>query len=203
MNNKTLPIWASILIVFVVAVVVVSIVSYVIYRKITPAPTPSIITPSSPIAHETMEVKVYFVDKRMINARVGYEDMVRPVMRTIPKTEDVVRAIIEELLKGLTSEEEAQGYITLIPYAKQISSFAPHASKMQKPYSYGRVKLLSLNIEDKIAYVDFSNELEAYGGGSTASSLIYWQIVKTLTPFPAIGEVVISVEGRTEDVLQP
>ena len=195
MNDNSLPTWVSISIVVIAAVVVVGIASYVIYRKITPA-----LTPSPPTTHETMEVKVYFVDKQMINARVGYEDMVKPVMRTIPKTEYVVRAVIEELLKGPTSEEEVQGYTTFIPDAKQISSFARFGLR---PYSHGQITLLSLSIKNKTAFVDFSNELEAYGGGSCASSLIYWQIVKTLTQFPTIDKVVISVEGRTEDILQP
>ncbi|MEO2003382.1 MAG: GerMN domain-containing protein, partial [Candidatus Poribacteria bacterium] len=70
-------------------------------------------------------------------------------------------------------------------------------------YTRGVSKLLRLRIDDGTAYPDFSNEIHAYGGGGMPSALISAQIVKTLRQFPEIGSVVISVEGRTANVLQP
>lgn len=169
-----------------IVVVLIGIASYVIYQYV----------------YEKRKVKVYFVDKKLINIPpFEVKGMVKPVtrnVRSIPKTEAVVKATIEELLKGPTSEEKAQGYMTAIPSQKEISR-----PVHPRPYSYGRIKLLNLNIKNKKAYVDFSNELEAYGGGSLVAGLISWQIVKTLTQFPAVDKVKLSIEGRTEGILQP
>ncbi len=131
---------------------------------------------------ETMEIKVYFIDREMmIEGRADYKDMVKPVVRTIPKTKTVARAAIEELLKGPLDKEKST-YISSIPKG---------------------VKINSLEIKNGIAYIDFSEELSAYGGGSASALTIGWQIRKTLMQFPTVGDVVISIEGRTEDILQP
>lgn len=131
---------------------------------------------------ETMEIKVYFVDTQMmIEGIADYKDMVKSVTRTIPKTQAVARAAIEELLKGPLNEERAT-YSSSIPKG---------------------VKINSLRIEKGTAYIDFSEELQAYGGGSAAAITIEWQIKKTLMQFPTVDEVIISIEGRTEDILQP
>lgn len=71
------------------------------------------------------------------------------------------------------------------------------------PYDGDRVRLLSLRIENKAAHADFGSELEAYGGGSANVCCIWPQIVSTAAQFPFIEDVKISIEGRTEDILQP
>jgi spore germination protein GerM len=66
------------------------------------------------------------------------------------------------------------------------------------------VKLQSLNIrEDGTAFVDFDEQLQAGVGGSCKVSAIRAQITETLKQFPTVKNVIISINGRTEDILQP
>jgi hypothetical protein len=105
-----------------------------------------------------------------------------PTEREIPKTQAVARAALEELLKGPTKEEKAAGFITNINSG---------------------VKIQSLVIESGVARVDFDEQLEYQVGGSCRVAAISAEIVQTLKQFPTVQEVVISVNGRTEDILQP
>lgn len=105
-----------------------------------------------------------------------------PVERQIIKTPAIARATIEELLKGPTQEEKAQGFFTSINEG---------------------VKINSLTIVDGVAKIDFDETLEAAVGGSCRVSAIRQEITQTLKQFPTVKEVIISINGRTEDILQP
>lgn len=104
------------------------------------------------------------------------------VQRTVPATQAVARAALEELLEGPSAEESAAGYITSIPQGVTIQSLA---------------------IENGTALVDFSSELETGIGGSCRVTHIRRQIEATLMQFPTVTNVVISIDGRTDDILQP
>ena len=54
-----------------------------------------------------------------------------------------------------------------------------------------------------MATADFTKEMNAYAGGSLRVKLLREQITQTLMQFPTVKQVVIAVEGQTEDVLQP
>mgnify|MGYP005847417127 CR=1 FL=1 len=130
-----------------------------------PSPTPSM-----------TKVKVYY-------SRSSATDIeFVPVERTIPKTAAIGRAAIEELLKGPTPEEEAQGLDNPIP---------------------SNARLLSLKIVDGVAYADFDEALQFGVGGSVRTMAIRKMITLTLMQFSTVKEVIISIEGRTEDILQP
>lgn len=129
---------------------------------------------------EKMIVKVYF-SNTYLDPEVTCEK-VFSVKRQIEPTKAVARAAIEELLKGPTSNEREDRYQTSINEG---------------------VKLNSIKIEGSTAYADFNEKLEYQVGGSCRVSLISKQIEETLKQFDTIDEVVISVEGRTEDILQP
>jgi len=105
-----------------------------------------------------------------------------PVSRQIAKTTAVARAALDELLKGPTAEEKAQGYFTSINPG---------------------VKIQQLTIADGIAKVDFDEAMEQGLGGSCRVSAIRAQITETLKQFSTVKNVIISVNGRTEDILQP
>ena len=105
-----------------------------------------------------------------------------PVERTIPRTQAVGRAALEELLKGPTDKEKKERYFTSIN---------------------GGVIIQKLTIENGIARVDFSDELEFQVGGSCRVAAIRAQIIETLKQFPSVSEVIISINKRTEDILQP
>ncbi len=104
------------------------------------------------------------------------------VARLVPKTQLVLRAAIEELLKGPTPTEKELGFGTSINSGVTINS---------------------AKISGDTATIDFSKKIEENAGGSCRVSAIRSQITNTAKQFPSIKNVVISVEGRTEDILQP
>ena len=60
-----------------------------------------------------------------------------------------------------------------------------------------------IEVNDGVAKVDFSKQMEFEMGGSCRVGLIRLQVEETLKQFPEIKQVIISVDGRTEDILQP
>ena len=133
-------------------------------------------TPSTDI-----KVKVFFGNIKK-NPQAFDCTLVYGVERNIKKTPDFIKQTVEELLKGPLEEEKKEGY---------FSSINPN------------VKINSLVIKDGIAYIDFDPTLEQAVGGSCRVAAIRSQIVTTLKQFPEIKDVVISINGRTEDILQP
>ncbi len=125
---------------------------------------------------ETMTIGIYFV--RVVEG----QEQVEMVEREIPHTVATGRAAIEELLQGPTSQEEAEGFSTSINEGTELQS---------------------IDIQDNVAFVDFNERLEEGVAGSAWVTAIREQIEKTLLQFGTIEEVVISIEGRTEDILQP
>jgi hypothetical protein len=126
-------------------------------------------------------VKVFF--GRPVEGDMETEcEHVVAVGRTIDKTEAVARAALLELFNGPTAMEKEFGYITSINPG---------------------VVIQKLTIENKVAKVDLSKELERAVGGSCRVAAIAAQIRETLKQFPTVESVVISIDGRTEDILQP
>jgi spore germination protein GerM len=91
----------------------------------------------------------------------------------------VLKVAIEELLKGLASKEKDLGFIELIDQD---------------------VMLNSAKIENGIATIDLSKD---QSGGSCRVALIESQIINTAKQFSNVNNVIISVNGRTGDILQP
>ncbi len=129
---------------------------------------------------ETMFVKVYFNNDKM-DPEFSC-NKVFPVERQIVKTKAVARAALEELLKGATENEKSLGF---------FSNINPG------------VKIQKLTIENGVARVDFDEQLEYQVGGSCRVAAIRWEITETLKQFPSVQSVIISINGRTEDILQP
>jgi len=130
---------------------------------------------------EQMTIKVYFGSEKL-NPEVMDCRLVYPIDRKIVKTTSIARAALEELLKGPTEEEKANGYYTSINSG---------------------VTIQKLTIVDGVARVDFDEQLEFQVGGSCRVAAINSQIVTTLKQFPSVKEVIVSIDGRTEDILQP
>lgn len=129
---------------------------------------------------ETIKVKVYFNNNKL-DPEVSC-NKVFPVEREIPKTSAVARAVLEDLLKGPSEKEKSEGFFTNINSG---------------------VKIQKLTIENDVAKVDFDEQLEFQVGGSCRVSAIHAQITQTLKQFPTVKDVIISINGRTEDILQP
>ena len=130
---------------------------------------------------ETMVVKVYFSNSQKDPQALHCEE-VYPVERYIPKTVAVIRAALEELLKGPNDIEIEQGCFTSINQGVEVQSLA---------------------VEDGVAKIDLNTQLEYQVGGSCRVQAIRAQITETLKQFPEVQEVIISIDGRIEDILQP
>jgi hypothetical protein len=127
-----------------------------------------------------MKIKVFFNNNKLDPETTCTK--VFPVEREITRTEATARAAITSLLFGLNSAEAKSGFST---------SINPN------------VKLNSITIEDGVAKADFSKELEAGVGGSCRVAVIRAQITETLKQFSTVKDVVISIDGRAKDILQP
>ncbi|AKM78401.1 TPA: hypothetical protein DDZ49_01040 [Candidatus Wolfebacteria bacterium] len=131
-------------------------------------------------SQKTRRVNVFFNNSNLDPAFLC--DKVFPVTREIPWTEGIGRAAIEELLKGPNEQDKESDYFTNISPNVQINS---------------------LIIENGTARIDFTENLERNVGGSCRVTAIRAQIINTLKQFSTIREVIVSINGRTEDILQP
>ncbi|MBN1325776.1 GerMN domain-containing protein [Candidatus Falkowbacteria bacterium] len=130
---------------------------------------------------ELMNIKIFFGNS-IKNPNTMDCSLVYPVERKVPKTITTATAAINELLKGLTEEEKSVNYYTSINPG---------------------VRLQKVTIKDGTAYADFDEQLEFQVGGSCRVTNIRSQITQTLKQFSSIKNVVISINGRAEDILQP
>lgn len=125
-------------------------------------------------------VKIFFgnikEDPEVLNCEKVYS-----VERKVFENKVMVQAL-EELLKGPTLEEQEKGYLTNINSGVNINS---------------------LIVENNIVKVDFDEQLGFQVGGSCRVMAIRSQITRTLVQFPEINDVIISINGRIEDILQP
>ncbi|MDP2642741.1 MAG: GerMN domain-containing protein [Candidatus Peregrinibacteria bacterium] len=142
--------------------------------------------PVAPIAAETpaktMIVKVYFNNPKIDPNWDTECSNVFAVEREIPYTKSVALAAINELLKGPLSAEKTQGYMSNINSG---------------------VKVQKLNIVNSVAKIDFNEQLQYQVGGSCKISAIIAQIKQTLKQFKTIKDVIISIDGESEAILQP
>lgn len=127
---------------------------------------------------ENMVVKAYFGN----TATTVSCNTVFYAQRTIIKTQAPAGAALEQLLSGPTDLEKRAGFFTTINPG---------------------VKVQSLTITDGVAKVDFNEELQKNVAGSCKVTAIRAQIEETLKQFPTVKSVVISINGKTEDILQP
>lgn len=157
----------------------------VIFRKDNPSGLPEndasveIPVSFSPIPGVT-RVNVFFANP----SRGSAQDcrLVFPLSRDISATSSIASATLAELMRGPNDAERAVGYISLIP---------PEAA------------VRKVTLDNGTIIADFTSGLSDGIAGSCMVGAIRSQIEETLRQFPAVSSVVISVDGRTEDVLQP
>ena len=94
------------------------------------------------------------------------------VRRSVPQTDSLPQTAMEELLKG------------------------PAKGSGLYPVFWKGTKVRGVKVKDGIAYVDFSKELTAYGGGSFVEQGIIGSTILTLTSFPQIERVQFLKEGK-------
>ncbi len=116
-------------------------------------------------------------------------------IRSLPKTASVASAALRELVWGPVGADSIFG--TAIPSPKTIAEYTG-----DKAGWTGRVYLRSVRIEGDTAYVDWSREMRAWGGGAMQLESLQAQVDLTLKQFPQVKNVIMTVEGA-EDVFQP
>lgn len=152
----------------------------IIWQSRPPQAQPSVPEITVIPEEELTIVKVFFGS---LKAPEGEEcTTVYPLERKIDKTSNMERKTLEELLKGPIKSEKDNGYYTSINDG---------------------VKIKKLTIDNGFAIIDFDKSLEEGVGGSCRVTSIRTQITETMKQFPSIKSVVISIDGRTEDILQP
>lgn len=130
---------------------------------------------------KTLTVSAFFPN-RIIDPNAVDCNRVFPVARRVARTPEVAASALEELLRGPSLDEAKRGYVTSMNSG---------------------VRLQKLVIRDGVASADFDETLELAVGGSCRVTAIRSQITETLKQFPAVKAVVISINGRAADILQP
>lgn len=126
---------------------------------------------------EKSVVNVYFIDPALQQnndcSEVDFEK------RTMLKTQNVAELAVEELLQGPTSEWA----VTEVPDYTTLNS---------------------ISIQNGTAYVDFDTyNINAWNGGACKVTALRAQIEQTLLQFPTVDRVAITVNGESEEILQP
>ncbi|MBS4012831.1 MAG: GerMN domain-containing protein [Bacteroidetes bacterium] len=129
---------------------------------------------------ESVAIKIFF-NHSQLDPEFSC-DKVFAVERVIPKTQAIARAGLEQLLTGPSEIEKINGYFTSLNDGVEIQK---------------------LVIENGVAKVDFNEQLEFQVGGSCRVRAIRAQIEETLKQFSTVDRVIVSIDGRTEDILQP
>jgi len=134
------------------------------------------------ISGDTMTVKAYFINQDQDPQRLDCT-RVDAVSRTVPRSVAAARVALEMLVAGPTASEKQAGFITVINPG---------------------VTVTFLSIQDGVAHVSFSRELQEGVGGSCLVTTIRSQIEQTLMQFPSVTSVRVSVDGYADDeILQP
>jgi hypothetical protein len=124
---------------------------------------------------ETVTVEVFFQDANLF--AVGTEPYEVPVTRLIPATDDLPRAVLEQLFLGPTTAEQAAGLTLVLSGTTGFSEF---------------------RLENGIAHVRLSGECNSGGSTYTIANLIF----ANLAQFPSIQAVKIyDQNGETETPL--
>ena len=107
-------------------------------------------------------------------------DKLQSVFRELPKKSNPLYVAALELLKGPNNSESRDGFFSEIPKG---------------------TKILGAKSSGNILEVNFSKELEGYGGGTSRVKALVAEIVYTLTEASKADKVRILIEGKKEAVL--
>ena len=151
---------------------------------------PSIVLPdtedendvSAPAADEITSVQIFFGSSKEDPDTRSCE-VVYPVTRDIEPTLAVAKEAIDQLLAGVTDDEDDQGYFTSINTQARVETIV---------------------VEQGTATVEFSEEFADGLAGSCKVAAVRAQVEETLLALPMIDHVIIKIDGvPDEEVLQP
>ncbi|NLU11166.1 MAG: hypothetical protein GXW90_09595 [Tepidanaerobacter acetatoxydans] len=117
---------------------------------------------------EMIPVTLYFKS----GSSSGKFDYFVPVTRMVSRTQNQIKTALEELIKG-----PADGTALVSPLPKDT-------------------KVLDVIQKDSEVVVNFSKEIEGYGGGVDVEQSVVNSVVLTVSEFPGVELVSIQVEGR-------
>lgn len=124
----------------------------------------------------TMEISLYFGNPQAIEIdQPGEYGYVLPVSREIPQTDEMLRAALEELIKGPGAND---------------GDLLPAMSNS--------VNILDITVENATATINFCREVLGNGweGGVRASEIFIQAISWTVTQFEHVDDVLVLVEGE-------
>lgn len=150
---------------------------------------------TSTTSKEKTEITLYFV--KNFHYALNSESLfyLEPVKRTIPKTQSIAKAAVEELLKGLEGQD-------IVDDGQQKIKFENAKHEEWISFLPKDAKVLSVKIENGIATVDFDRKILTANVGSEGEELGIYQIVNTLTEFPTIEAVRFTVEGKSSGTIE-
>lgn len=109
-------------------------------------------------------------------------DKLEAVERELPTNENPVAIAIDQLLRGPSEQEAANGISTKIPSGTRSRNVA---------------------VEGRTAFVDLNSGLVEFEGGSDEAKAIVAQIVYTATGVRGIKEVILKLQGSDQFVIGP
>lgn len=173
----------KILIAVAVAALAIAGIAVALFGASRSAPEPAAITTvSTSTAAASVSApgayRVYFAND-LLDPQVSCNKAF-PVTRHTDRT-DILRTAIEDLLRGPSDSDTIAGFKTAIPAG---------------------VTLRSAKVDGGVAYLDFDSKLDQVAGSCRVNE-IRAQIERTAEDAAGVGSVRISVEGRTDDILQP
>ncbi len=131
-------------------------------------------SPTATATAATVQLSVYFGNADA----TGHVE----VKRDVPATQNLLDAAMEAVIAGPTEQEKRE---------LAVAAVIPTGTR-----------LLSAEVANGVATLDFSGEMLNYGGGSAMVNAIGESIRLTATSLPGIDDVEVLVEGEP-DALQP
>ena len=180
----------NILISILIAVIGISAYLYLSNEDISditsPTTTPTVT--DEPTGNNGTSPTLTPADQEMTTLLIYFNNMeksedcsqVYPVQREVFVTQTPAQTAINLLIAGPTAQEKGQGYVSNIAEETALNS---------------------INIDDGTATVDFNESLDT--SGSCAVQAVRAQITETLQQFPTVQEVEITINGESEEILQP
>lgn len=117
-------------------------------------------------------VKVYFFR----------EDKLEAVDRDLPTNENPVVIAMDQLLRGPSEQESANGFTTKIPSGTRSRN---------------------VDVEGHTAIIDLNSALVEFEGGTAEAKAIVAQIVYTATSVRGIKEVILKLQGSDQFIIGP
>ena len=125
---------------------------------------------------ETTEVDIHFSKLLQSDGQIAC-DSTAVQKKTVIVAEEAELVALQTLIKGVTSQEQDEGYFTFIHPDTEIYGFTID--------------------EERVAHIDLSDDILEHLGNPCEIANVRAQIGRTMTQFPSIEKVVVQIEGNT------